>query len=75
MRTITAIVETSQQATRLALGYDCPAVTAFIEDFEVAGSCRFIGIDADGQEVSILLISSARPAAFTNDTSEGHHCT
>jgi hypothetical protein len=49
------------QAEKVARGYDCPAVRAFMDDWEEAGSCRFVGIDGLGREVSVLIVSVNRP--------------
>lgn len=70
MRTVTHVADTRSHAERLAMGYGCPAVNAFIDDFEVAGSCRFIGTDADQEEVSVLIIAAIRPLKFARDTSD-----
>lgn len=63
MNTLELAVATRAQAERFARGFDCPAVKAFVDEWEQAGSCRFVGIDSFGREVSVLLISTARPAA------------
>lgn len=60
MRTVEVFAENREQAERVARGFDCPAVDAFLNDWEDAGSCRFIGTDAQG-EVSVLIVSADRP--------------
>lgn len=65
MQTVEIRVDTPEQAEKFLRGYDCPAVDAFLTDFVTNGSCRFIGITSKGDEVSVLIVSLARPAAAT----------
>ena len=68
MRTVEVVADDREQAERVARGFDCPAVDAFLNDWEESGSCRFIGTDAQG-EVSVLLLSADRPGRATTPPS------
>lgn len=54
-------VATWVEAEEVAYRWDAPAPTAFADEWASYGSCRFIGTDANGLAVSVLLVSADRP--------------
>ncbi len=56
------VVASWSEAEEVAHRWDCPAPTAFADEWASFGSCRFIGHDENGLGVSVLLVSASRPA-------------
>lgn len=61
MRTVELYPADRATAARLCSEWECPAIAAFVTEWEMSGSCRFIGLDAQDEEVSVLLVAEGRP--------------
>lgn len=61
MNTVEFRVGDRAEAAQHCADFDCPAIATFVSDWEQFGSVRFIGLNVNDEEVSVLLVAAGRP--------------